>query len=240
MNSHRILVGWLLFFGIGAWPSSPVAAEEIGNVYEVRSEVLALAEGKSPRQLKKHDPLENGLRVRLTRRESYLQVFLYDIGLLRPNTEIQDLPIKKPPKIDGVIHLAGQGRLEMGNPNPSLVSGIITTVIVEWGDFWASLRPGRSHDIQGKTREGSLEFKGTAVRVLADPVVGTFVAVDEGVAIVHAFAGGDVEVTSGHWVLIPPGGVPTRPATLDSVDILEDPPLLLRDFTTGQPERPPQ
>ncbi|PYQ57768.1 MAG: hypothetical protein DMF53_21820 [Acidobacteria bacterium] len=173
----------------------------------------------------------------MTRRESFLQVFLYDIGLLRPSTGPQDTRINEPPKIDGVIHLAGQGRLEMGNP--SLMNRIVTTVIVEWGDFWASLRPGRSHDIQGKTREGSLEFKGTAVRVLADPVVGTFVAVDEGVAIVHAFAGGDVEVTSGHWVLIPPGGVPTRPATLDSVDILEDPPLLLQDFTTEPPSRPP-
>jgi hypothetical protein len=234
MKSHRILIGWLVFW-MGAWTSSPAAADQIGNVHEVRSEVLALAGGKT-RQLEKHDPLQRGLRVVLTRKESFLQVFLYGAVALPPSIQGPQKTRIEGPRMDGVIHLAGKGQMDMGDQSRDR---IVTTVAVERGEFRASLRAGRSHDIQGKTREGTMEFEGTAVRVLADPVVGTFVAVDEGVAIVHAFAGGDVEVTSGHWVLIPPGGVPTRPASLDSVDILEDPPLSLQDFTT-EPPGPPQ
>jgi len=237
VNSHRLLVGWFAFW-MGLWTWAPAAAEEIGYVKEVHPEVLAIAEGKPPRQLQPRDPLDRGLRVRLTQRTSYLLVYLYHIGPQKPSTGPQDIPIEPPPRIDGVIHLAGKSQVDLGNP--SVLDRVITTVAVDWGELRVWLLPGRSHDLKGKTREAALGFKGTAVRVLADPFVGTFVGVDEGVAIVQALAGGDpVEVTSGHWVLVPPGGFPTRPASLDSVDILEDPPLQLNDFSTESP-RPPQ
>jgi len=64
-NSHRILVGWLVFW-MGLWTWAPAAAEEIGYVQDVHPEVLALAEGKPPRPLQKRDPLDRGLRARLT------------------------------------------------------------------------------------------------------------------------------------------------------------------------------
>lgn len=236
-RASRALAGWLVFW-IGIWSWTPAAAEEIGQVREVRSEVLAIEAGKTSRQLRKYDPLERGLRIRLTKRDSFLLAHFY--GVKTPvSLEPRDQRIEKPGeyRIEGVIRLAGMNELEMGQEN--LLDRIVTTVVMEWGEFRAWLRPGRNHDIKGRTREASLGFKGTAVRVLADPRIGTFVGVDEGIATVQAFAGGDpVEVTSGQWVLVPPGGLPTRPAPLDSVDILEDPPLLLQDFTTG-PLGPP-
>ena len=86
---------------------------------------------------------------------------------------------------------------------------------------------------------GSIEH-GTYVRFLADPIVGTFVGVDEGVVTVQAKAGGDpVEVEAGEWVLVPPGGLASHPAPLHHLDEPDDSPFRMGDFTTQPPRRPP-
>lgn len=236
-RASRFLMGWLILW-MGLWSWAPAAAEEIGSVRKVRSEVLAIEAGKTPRQLHKSDPLERGLRVRLTKRDSSLLAHFYGFEKDVPYRGPQDIRIKEDYRIEGVVRLAGMSEMEMGQK--SFLDRIVTTVDVEWGEFRAWLRPGRNHDIEGSTREvSSLKFNGTAVRVLAAPGFGTFVGVDEGIATVQAVAGGDpVEVRSGQWVLVPPGGLPTRPAPLDRIDILEDPPLLLQDFTTEPPRSP--
>ncbi len=90
------------------------------------------------------------------------------------------------------------------------------------------------------TPDSVTKVKGTYARFLVDPFVGTFVGVDEGVVSVQANAGGDpVEVAAGHWVLVPPGGLPTRPAPLQALEESEDSPLKLFDFSTRPPGRPP-
>jgi hypothetical protein len=66
--------------------------------------------------------------------------------------------------------------------------------------------------------------------------------VDEGAVEVQAKAGGEpVQVEAGHWVLVPPGGLPTRPAPLPpgEDEILEDPPLLGCCPGT-EPPKPPE
>ena len=236
IHPSRVLAGWLACW-MTAVSWTPTAAAEIGRVQEVHPEVLAIEEGKDPWQLQKNDGLERGLRIRLTERESFLLVHLYGGPPDVPYPGPKDERIEKPReyRIDGVLRLAGKGQMDLGKQ--SLVDRIVTTLEMEWGEFRLRLRPGRTHDVKGNTREAALTFNGTDVRVLADPLSGTFVAVDEGAATVQAFAGGEpVNLTSGQWVLVPPGGLATRPAPLDGVDILKDPPLLdCCDFRIGPP-----
>jgi ferric-dicitrate binding protein FerR (iron transport regulator) len=105
------------------------------------------------------------------------------------------------------------------------------------GRLWLSLLPGERVDVD--TPQGVLGVKGTSLRVLVDPEVGTFLAVDEGLVTVQAKAGGDpVDVKKGQWVVIPPGGLPTRPTPLGPGDeFLEDP--LLPCCPGGEPPKPP-
>lgn len=94
-----------------------------------------------------------------------------------------------------------------------------------------------------QTPEAVAGVKGTVVRMLVTPLVGTFVAVDEGVVSVRSRAGGEaVDVAAGQWVLVPPGGLPTRPAPLDRRrGPLEDPPLIDRfDLQFEGPKPPPR
>ncbi|HXO18675.1 MAG TPA: FecR domain-containing protein [Thermoanaerobaculia bacterium] len=95
--------------------------------------------------------------------------------------------------------------------------------------------------VQVGTPEAVSGVKGTAVRFLVAPLVGTFVAVDEGVVSVRSRAGGEaVDVAAGQWVLVPPGGRPTRPAPLArGQSPLEDPPLIDRFDLQFEPPKPP-
>jgi hypothetical protein len=94
-----------------------------------------------------------------------------------------------------------------------------------------------------ETPEAVAGVKGTVVRFLTAPLVGTFVAVDEGVVSVRSRAGGEaVDVAAGQWVLVPPGGLPTTPAPLDHrPGPLGDPPLIDRfDLQFEGPKPPPR
>jgi len=232
----RALAGFLVcIVAAGSWAAA--GAEEIGKVVTVRSQVLAIESGKPPRQLVRLDPVANGLRVRLTQPDSLLRVAFYDS--------------KKPPlvregpqslKIDGSLVFRGKAEAVVGQRKSADESkGIITTIETLWGRLLLMLRPGQNHEAEVKTPDLASGIKGTAVRVLVDRAFGTFLAVDEGVAVVQAVAGGDpVVVRSGQWVLVPPGGLPTQPAPLDGgVDILDEPPLQGHDVSTEPPE-PPQ
>jgi hypothetical protein len=67
------------------------------------------------------------------------------------------------------------------------------------------------------------------------------VRVVEGAVWVQAKAGGErVELEAGQWVLVPRGGLPTRPAPFQRLEELNDPLLRLTDFTTQPPGRPPR
>lgn len=232
----RALAGCLVcVVAAGAWAAA--GAEEIGKVVTVRSQVLAIESGKPPRQLVKLDPVANGLRVRLTQPDSLLRVAFYDSK--KP-------PLREAPrslKIDGSLVFRGKGEAVISQRRPADESkgGIITTIETLWGRLLLMLRPGQNHEAEVKTPDLASGIKGTAVRVLVDQAFGTFLAVDEGVAVVQAVAGGDpVVVKSGQWVLVPPGGLPTQPESLDGgVDILDEPPLQSHDVSTEPPE-PPQ
>jgi hypothetical protein len=195
----------------------PAAGEQIGVAVQVRPEVIGYLPGASgPVTVVEKSSIERGEKVELKGRTAYLKV-AFKLGGAQT--------------FSGVASLAGTGRLEIEPPEAP------RTLRMLFGRLWLSLLPGERVDVD--TPQGVLGVKGTSLRVLVDPVVGTFLAVDEGLVTAQAKAGGDpVEVKKGEWVLIPPGGLPTRPAPLGPDDeFLEDP--LLPCCPGGEPPKPP-
>jgi hypothetical protein len=73
--------------------------------------------------------------------------------------------------------------------------------------------------------------------MLVDPIVGTFLAADEGsVEVAVTDTGESFRVTAGHWLLVPPRGTIQRGANDRAPRELDDPPLVdCCDFRTGPP-----
>jgi hypothetical protein len=206
---------------------SGAAAEEIGIVTAVvQPQVQAFPPGKPPRDVATREPVERGMTVRLAK--------LTD---KTPRIDIAFTPAfacgaKISRSLTGVLKAQGPTDLRLGD----LERPCDSKLHVNLGKVWLALLQAIDVD----TPDAVAGVKGTYLRVLVDPTVGTFVAVDEGVVTVQAKAGGDpVEVAAGQWVVVPPHGLPTRPARFSALDPLEDSPLQLRDFTT-EPPGPPQ
>ena len=201
------------------------AAEEVGTVVDLRPRVMAFPPGQGGQPLEKHDPVQRGLKVRLDGEKPYLRVALH----FGKGEEIV--------RTTGVAVLRGASNVDFGDTaRPSE-----PTIRILLGKLWLALLPGEDLDVESPDLVASI--KGTYLRVLVDPAIGTFLAVDEGTVSVQAKAGGrPVLVTPGHWVLVPPGGLPTRPVPLppgEDDEILEDPPLLGCCSGT-EPPKPPQ
>jgi len=211
---------------------APLAVGRIGTALEVRSVVEGRLGAAPWRRLARLDPIENGLRVRLGRSDSLLRVGFYDGR--RTTFDARERGI------DGAFALYGPSEAELRQRAAAEgAEGVVHSLSVLFGRLLLALSPGRSAEVT--TPDSALGVKGTLVRLLVDPEVGTFVAVDEGAVEVQALAGGDpVLVTAGEWVLVPPGGLATRPAPLGAEgELLEDPPLL--DCCPGtEPPKPPR
>lgn len=226
---------WLVC-GVAAAGRSPLAAaEEIGTAIVVRSVVEALPIGQPARRLVLRDPIESGLRVLLPRPDSMLRVGFHDGG-----AQTFDARETRKHQIFAVATASGPGEIELGQRRGTTEEGgFVTTLKVLYGGLLFRLSPGRR--AEAVTPEGIAGLKGTFARLLVDPELGTFIAVDEGTVEVQAHAGGaPVVLTAGQWVLIPPGGLPVRsgPRGGDE-EVLEDPPLL--DCCTGTDlPKPPQ
>lgn len=218
---------------------APAAAEEVGTVADRNPQVLAYPPGKPSRELSKNDPVERGLKVRLEGEHPYLKVALY----FGRGVEIFEGGIGR---ITGVASVHGKGEIDFGDPATPSELKIRITPGEGRGErlkLWLSLLPLSPVPLVVESLEALMAAKGTRFRVLANSAFGTFLAVDEGVVEVQAKAGGEpVQVTAGHWVLVPPGGLPTRPAPLppgEDDEIPEDPPLLGCCPGT-EPPKPPQ
>jgi hypothetical protein len=207
--------------GLGGAGSLTLAAlgPPVGSVVLVQKTVLALAAGQPDRQLRFNDAIADGLRVRLVERESFLKVRFVS---------------------EQVESLAGVGTYTLQGPSEAALQrgpvrdaagNAISTLMLYLGRLRLALRPGGGRGAEVQTPDAVVGIKGTYVRLLVDPAVGTFIAVDEGEATVQAKAGGrPVRVGSGRWVVVPPGGLPGRPGPFPAPgphdQILEDPPLL--------------
>jgi hypothetical protein len=222
MRSAAFVLLALGFLGTAA------AAEEIGIAILATPQIRAFPPGEHPFDLVTRDPVERGLKVTLSR-EALLKVALTRAFGCKPTTGDSR-------RISGVLTIQGLSDAELGDR----LRPCERKIRINLGKHQLALLRGEP-SIDVDTPETVSHVKGTYVRFLVDPLVGTFVGVDEGVVSVQAKAGGDpVEVEAGQWVVVPPGGLPTRPAPLTSLEALDDSPLLLRDFTTEPPQRPPQ
>jgi hypothetical protein len=221
---------WVFGFVLGSL-ALPVIAQEVGVAVRVRPDVTGYGVGEKERSIRENDPIERGLKVFLHGLDAYLKV-AFNLGGCSKFTSGQNH------QFTGSASLFGVTEVDLGDPNNPLAS-------------WIGLALGRLNlkvlreagcKVDVETPHARILVKGTALRVLVDPAVGTFVGVDEGTVSVEAKAGGrPVEVTAGNWVLVPPGGLPTRPAPLprrDDDEILQDPPLLGCCDVVGTPKPP--
>jgi hypothetical protein len=210
----------LLLASAGAGSGEQAAAGgPIGAVALVQGAALAVVPGQAERQLRFKDPVVEGLHVRLTGRDSLLKVAFFRTAPDGIGTYSLSGPS------DAVIRRGANGA------NAEAPGGVVSAVLLVLGRLRLALLPGRGEAAEVQTPDAVVGIKGTYARLLVDPAIGTFVAVDEGIATVQARAGGRaVLVKGGQWVLVPPGGLPTRPTSAPSLGldgrILEDPPLL--------------
>jgi hypothetical protein len=207
------------------------AAEDIGIAVLVRPQVLAFPKGQHSHDLVERDPIERGMKVTLTGKEAFLLVSFTRVFGCKPE------PLTVPydgQKIVGVLTFVGPGDAELGDRARSCVPKVRLSA----GKALLALLRGEP-PIDVDTPETRSVVHGTYVRFLVDPIVGTFVGVDEGVVTVQAKAGGDpVEVEAGQWVLVRPGSLATHPAPLQVLEDSDYSDIPLRDFSTQPPGRP--
>ncbi|MBW8874998.1 MAG: hypothetical protein JF614_08540 [Acidobacteria bacterium] len=224
-RGSALLALWIL-------AGAPLLAGPVGVALRVNPRVDAYLVGKEIHALRRNDPIELGLTVLLRDPISSLLVG-FNLGGCVPVTAKGGLSHQ----FTGTATLDGRTEVDFGDPNDPSASRLRLAL----GRLAVKLLPNSGcPPPETRTPHAVIRPQGTAFRVLVDVVAGTFVGVDEGSVLVQAEAGGDpVEVRAGQWVVVPPHGLATRPASLGSVDILDDPPFRLRDFTT-QPPGPPQ
>lgn len=238
MRAQVFFFATILFATILLAGWAPAASEEVGTVAGLRPQVLAYPPGKASQALRKLDPVERGLKVRLDRVEGadppYLWVKLHFNGG-RQIFEGQ-----------GVARILGKGEIDFGDLGKPSELKIKITPGEKPGEtlrLWLSLLPLPSVAFAVESLEALMTVKGTHFRVLADSAVGTILVVDEGVVEVRAKAGGEpVQVTAGQWVKVPRGGLPTRPAPLtpEEDDEIPGDPMLLGCCTGTERPKPQQ
>ena len=206
----------------------PCAAEVIGVAVVVKRQVHAFPPSGEPfHELQNRELIERGLAVRLTGQNAYLRAALNFQG----HGTDRSLSGTQTFKFTASAVLKGPGDVELGPSGAASPS----TVRLLLGALWLALLPG-SPPMDVESPDMVASVNGTYLRVLVDPVAGTFVAVDEGSVTVRAKAGGlPVEVPAGHWVLVPRGGLPQPPSLVvpggqgignGFETLFDDPPLL--------------
>ncbi len=211
-------------FGLGAPFAAAVAAPvapvgTVGTAILVKNDVRATPPGAAARPVKPRDRIVLQTRIDTGRASSFAMTV--------------------PP--GGVINVGPESALifnqreidaATGRPNSSF-SVLYGRLRLALSKFQQNFEVGTPHAVAG--------VKGTVVRFVVHSVAGTFVAVDEGLVGVRSRAGGDeVDVAAGQWVIVPPGGQPTKPARLDQRGLpFEDSPLLDQFDLQRDPPKPP-
>ncbi|HEV7667125.1 MAG TPA: FecR domain-containing protein [Thermoanaerobaculia bacterium] len=203
----------------GAVPAPP--AGTVGTAILVKKDVRATPPGAAARPVKTSDKIVLQTRIDTGRASSFAMTFPPG-GVI--NVGAESALIFNQREID-----AATGRT---NSSISVLAGRVRLGISK-----------RQQNIEVGTPHAVAGVKGTVVRFVVHPIAGTFVAVDEGLVGVRSRAGGDeVDVAAGQWVVVPPGGQPTKPARLDKRGLpFEDSPLLDQfDLQRDSPKPPPR
>jgi hypothetical protein len=196
-------------------------AQEVGQVDRAEDALGIFAERTWA--LEANEPVRIGLTLSLPRTRSVVAVGL-------------DVPVSAA----GIVRV---GSFESRGPK-----GKLTIVEARWeepakkllfgmkldrGALWMALGQLVLHQVWIQTPQLKAFPLGTTFRVLVDPIVGTFLATDEGSVRAELNSGETFLVTAGHWLLVPPAGTIQRGPAGDVPPGLEDPPLLdCCDFRT--------
>ena len=144
--------------------------------------------------------------MQLTGKSSYLRV------ALKLNGQSVERSLRAGQKFSftSTALLSGRSEVQFGDRDEPSGSKIHLLL----GKLWLALVPGEP-PLDVETPDAVAGVKGTSLRILVDPAIGTFIAVDEGTVTVQAKAGGaPVAVTAGQSVLVPSGGLPQPPTAL--------------------------
>ena len=227
---RALIAGLLILQPIGA-----ARAEEVGIVLNVVQlvEVRGFPPSGEPSWLlEKRNPIERGLKVKLVGPKAELAIgFTSNFGCWFKGDQRVS--------IGAFLAVRRESDVDFGDAS----APCYPKVKVNRGRIrLASLVSDNQPEVE--TPHARIKEGGTVLRVAVDPVVGTFVAVDEGSVSVQAIdetkssIGEPVVVGAGQWVLVPPNGLPTRPSPLPADDeLLEDP--LLPCCTVIEPPKPP-
>jgi hypothetical protein len=234
-RSGPALLAASLLAAIAAFPTA-AAAEEIGKAVKVIPQVRAFPLSGSSYDLQDKGPIERGLTVKLTGKSSYLRV------ALRLKGQSMERSVRPGQQFSFTTSALLSGRSEVQFGDREEPSGSKIHLIL--GQLWLAMVPGEP-PVEIVTPEARASVKGTYLRILVDPAVGTFIAVSEGTVTVQAKAGGaPVEVAAGQEVLVPSGGLPQPPTVLGpggavkglgSGEPFLDPPVLQGDNSTEPP-----
>lgn len=223
-----LLALWLL-------AGTPLLAQPVGVAIRVLPQVDAYLVGKEVHPLRRNDPIERGLTVLLRDPISFLLVG-FNLGGCLPVTPEGGLSHQ----FTGTASLDGRTEMDFGDPKDPSASRLWLAL----GRIAVKLLPNSGcPPPEMQTPQAVIWPQGTAFRVLVDPVAGTFVGVDEGSVTVQAKVGDKsvgepVKVKAGQWVLVPPGGLPTRPGR-PSRDLDDEDPALLGCCSSTEPPKPP-
>jgi hypothetical protein len=196
----------------------PARAQEVGQVDRAEGALKTFEERTSALAAK--EPVRIGLTISLPAKRSFVDVG-FDVPVFISG------PAGKTVR-EAAFHSQGphsaftieEARREEGTGK------LLLGLEIDRGTLWMALSQVVLHQVWIRTPELTARPRGTTFRILVDPVVGTFVATDEG-EVRAELPGGEVFlVTAGHWLLVPPGGTIQR-GTSDSVPGgLDEPPLL--------------
>ncbi len=198
-------------------PNAP--AGTVGTAILVKRDVRATPPGAAARPVKTRDKIVLQTRIDTGRASSFAMTV--------------------PP--GGVINVGAESTLIFNQREIDVATGRTNSSIsVLVGQVRLGISK-RQQNFEVGTPHAVAGVKGTVVRFVVHPIAGTFVAVDEGLVGVRSRAGGDeVDVAAGQWVVVPPGGQPTKPARLDKRGLpFEDSPLLDQFDLQRDPPKPP-
>ncbi len=213
-----LLVAGILAFGVPLG-AADTPAGTVGTAILVKNDVRQTPPGAAVRPVKPADKIVLQTRIDTGRASSFAMTF--------PPGGRLDLGAESALTFDQRAVDAATGR-----PN-SILSVLVGRLRLSLAKLQQVIEVGTPHAVAG--------VKGTVVRFVVHQLAGTFVAVDEGLVGVRSRAGGDeVDVAAGQWVVVPPGGQPTKPARLDKRGLpFEDSPLLDRFDLQRDPPKPP-
>lgn len=202
-------------------------AQEVGQVNRAQDALGIFAEKTWP--LQATEPVRLGLTISLPKKISLVDVG-FDVPVSISLPAGHAAPAGCPETaLAGCFHSQGpKGVFTIQEARREEDKKLILGLKLDRGALWMALSHLIPHQVWILTDQLKAFSDGTTFRMLVDPVIGTFLATDEGEvkATLTDDSGEHFNVTAGHWLLVPPKGTIQRGASDRVPSGLDDPPLL--------------